>query len=94
MTPEEEQILADRDDLEMMKRPHLWPIPHLLPLKRYRGSDNELAVLLDPAEAVTGNGEVIVALVSIAQFATGVQDFGTSTYPDLEAVVADEWIVD
>lgn len=92
MTPEEEQILADRDDLEMMKRPHLWPIPHLLPLKK-RSSDS-VGVLLDPAEALTGNGEVIVALVNIAAFATGVQDFGTSTYPDLEAVLADDWIVD
>lgn len=84
----DEQVKAEHNDAEMMKRPHLWPLT-VLPLKR-RPSDGvgiDTAILVHPPEP---GRPWSIQLGNMFAPSTGrVREYETA-----EAIVADGWVVD
>lgn len=92
----DDQVLADMDDAEMIRRPHLWPWGDRLPLKRHKllgGIDHGLLlrVLADPH----GDGELLLAegVLANGQPQKG-HDVTWQTYASPESIVAAGWTVD
>ena len=82
---DDSSVVADHDDAEMMKRPHLWP--HLLlPLKRRKsdGGFPETGYIGDPGPP----GIVVLGTI------WGGPEGGTLEYATPEEAVADGWVVD
>jgi hypothetical protein len=82
-TKTDEQVVADRDDLLMLQRPHLWPHVGVLPLKRRGDIANTGYITADkPTRVYLGN-----------LFLRGLS--GTfRDYADAQAIVDDGWVVD
>jgi hypothetical protein len=79
----DEQVLADRDDVQMLQRPHLWPHGGYLPLKRKGQIANEgYVAAARPTRVYLGN-------IYMRAFSAPFQD-----YADAEAIVDDGWMVD
>ena len=78
-----DQIIKDRNHLEMMRSPDLWPRWPYLPIKRSRGHDVECKVLVatNPPTIIDTNLWMI----------TGQEE---RTVVDPEQLVADGWEVD
>jgi hypothetical protein len=78
-------VIATRNDVEMIKRPHLWPVWPFLPLKRRTG-DPDIGFM------VAGTGFIVRCgnLLSAAQW----RQMDSISYPTAEAIVAERWIVD
>jgi hypothetical protein len=76
-------------DLKMMRTPEDWPVWPRLPLKRRQGGGQppELGFLVAIAEWRT-------RVFFDDMFAPITDDTRCKDYPDLEAIVADGWIVD
>lgn len=84
----DEQVIAQRCDREMMVRPHLWQHGPVLPLKRGHGHEQEVACFYNPLDRAD-----FVLDVNLSLFGPiGVVE--RKTYPTVDAVLADGWIVD
>lgn len=79
----DDAVLIERNDVEMMKRDHLWP--HMvLPLKRWRDGHMDTGILRDPGPPwVIHNGTI-----------WGGAEGGTWEYASAEEAAADGWRVD
>lgn len=86
------QVVDEMDDVEMMRRPHLWPLVLVLPLKRSRdGGLPEPALLYDPRATFDGAYIVDEGMTPYgAAFGETVQ----RTYASPEEITADGWRVD
>lgn len=87
-TMTDDDVIATENNLEMMRRPHLWPCGNYLPLtKGHVGMDSPMesyAYLVDDDDLRT---TIFIGLPFIS-------DLKPKAYPSLEAIVADGWIVD
>ena len=90
---EADRIRHDRDDLEMLKHPELWPIPGLLPVKKpgMLGDDGfgGCAVVL----ALRDGGILLVVGKTMFHRITR-EDIAGMKPTTPEQVVADGWVVD
>lgn len=85
----DEQVRTERDDVEMMKRDHLWP-QLVLPLKRHTPEAFlETAVLDNPCPPA----ERWMLRVGATIFHP-IQAGRPVFYDSAEAIVADGWVVD
>jgi hypothetical protein len=80
----DDEVLETRNDLEMMRRPHLWPSPGRLPVKREAGSRGRL---YDCGLLLEGGGPT----VHPGPDGTVTEPLG---YETLEKLLADGWVVD
>lgn len=78
-------------DIAMMKAPDNWPQWPILPLKRVRGSDLEVGVLVNGAFEGP-HTEATVYLSSMNRVIT--VETPTIKYDSFEALVADGWMID
>lgn len=90
MTKSDDEVVSEPDDLEMMKRPHLWPLDGYLPIKRYVESDHgrlelETAILV----RIIVNGQLTVLKGFFED-----RDTDRVLYDSHEAIVAEGWVVD
>ena len=80
---DDQQVLDARNDVEMMKRDHLWP--HMvLPLKRWRDGHMDTGMIGSPGTPVVIHRGTI----------WGGTEGGTWEYASPEEAVADGWRVD
>lgn len=86
----DDQVVDDMDDVEMMRRPHLWPLGSMLPLKREpaKGGPLETAVLRHPYEA--DGYEVAEGMTVFGALGEVVHRI----YASPEEIAADGWRVD
>lgn len=83
----DEEVKREKDDLEMLKRDHLWP-QLVLPLKRIRDGNLEVAVLDDPCPPA--ERWMLREGVTIFDGRAGRPVF----YESAEAIIAAGWKVD
>lgn len=89
MSKTDEQVLAERDDAEMIRRPHLWPTPGLLPIKRPQEQG-----LPQPAVLGYDRGEIVV-LENMTVMGTSLgRDVVQHRFTDAEDVLMQGWVVD
>lgn len=87
MTLSDDEVVAQRSDVEMIKRPHLWP-HFYLPLKKSRDGGYDTAYVIN---YIPESGQVIVQENSTIF----TPDTGTrGVYDCPESVLAQGWIVD
>jgi hypothetical protein len=83
--------MNERDDLAMMRDPDRWPVWPQLPIKRNKdGAPLELGRLLNTSL----KDDTVAPIVRLGTIFEPWSNAETIEYPDLEAVVADGWIVD
>ena len=83
----DEEVKAERDDAEMMKRPHMWP-NLVLPLKRIRDGLMETAVIWGVPE----EGEPWILHEGVTMFDNKLGN--QVKYASPEAIVQSGWRVD
>ena len=93
----DQDVMAGQDDLEMIRRPHLWPHWSVLPMKKPSVleknfmDDNGFGVLI---RVDRGYGKEYAVFVRNI-FSSKEFDLKDATlYPSAEAVLADGWVVD
>ena len=85
----DEEVKTERDDVEMLKRDHLWP-QLVLPLKRYTPEDGlETAVLDNPCPPAE-RWMLRVGATIFHPIQAGCPVF----FDSAEAIIADGWRVD
>jgi len=90
MSRSDQEILDDRDSVEMMRRPNIWPQWPILPLNKGRLPALQEGLYLD-AEGY----ENTVVLCNLFLFDGGkMESYEKVKYDSIEAVVADGWEVD
>jgi len=87
---EDEQVLKDRNDIEMMKRPHLWPMGRL-PLKRQHPEDD---YRMQTALAYPPDADGAMVIIVNGNLFGGHGDEVTENYIDAEGVSDAGWRVD
>jgi hypothetical protein len=83
------EVVEQRNDAEMMRRPHLWPSHPYLPLKRrppLEDDSQNLGLLAD------NSGPMLTVL--IGNLFASKDTAPRIEYESADAVVADGWIVD
>jgi hypothetical protein len=79
--------VVNRDHLEMLKRPHLWPIGWCLPMKRRKDGRKELGVVLKVRP-------LRVYATPHGYIGTDYKSTSFVDYDSLKAIVAAGWEVD
>jgi hypothetical protein len=80
-------VVKDRDDLEMLKRPHLWTGGRLCVKRRAKKKGRHVGGAVYDAYAVINSGELPLVLRSHG-------DNKTWMYASAEAAIAAGWLVD
>lgn len=83
--------LGPGDDLEMINSPALWPWRHYLPVKNPEEVDPVMGTKPNVGVIVSGQLTVVhIGCLFTKEFSRGEK----RTYPSVEALIADGWIVD
>lgn len=106
MTLTDQEVIERREDAEMLQRPHLWPHPQLLPVKKpgWRDSGVVPAVKYDGRLRVYHANFVEMGLRAQAMAKEAgtpgtslgdlLAEYEYTEYTDAWAVVDDGWVVD
>jgi len=87
------KVLQEQDDVEMLKRPSLWPRWPIIPVKRYPDGSNRprCGVVFDDRGDTWSVLLVNMFVLAELPLIDGVEKI---VYDSPEAIVADGWMVD